>query len=94
MTDTYRLYIFLAFAIYMAIWLCIVAYLKATQSEQEKQDEEYCAIHGVPYMSNTEFWTGLSIFWPVLLLLIPFFLLYKAIYNLTRKLTAHEKDNV
>lgn len=94
MTDTERLYIFLAFAIYMAIWLSIVAFLKATQSEQEKQDETYCAIHGVPYMSNTEFWTGLSIFWPILLLLILFFLLYKAIYNLTKKIKKTMRDYV
>jgi len=86
MTDTYRLYIFLAFAIYMAIWLCIVAVLRATQSEKEKQDETYCAIHNIPFMSTTECWTGISIFWPVLLLLIPFFLLYKAIYNLTKRI--------
>lgn len=94
MTETLDFYTFLTLLVWFVVWIAIVAVLRATQSEKEKQDETYCAINNIPHMSNTEFWTGLSIFWPVLLLLIPFFLLYKAIYNLTKKLTAHEKDNV
>ena len=85
MTDTERLYTFLALLVWFVVWLAIVAVLRATQSEKEKQDEIYCAIHNIPFMSTTECWTGLSIFWSVLLLLVPFFLLYKAIYNLTKK---------
>ena len=86
MTDTLRFYTFLAIATWLAVWFAIAAVLKATQPEEEKEDEAFCAIHNLPYMSNTEVWIGLSFFWPVFVALSPFYLFIKAIYHLTKKI--------
>ena len=84
MTDTEILCAFIML-IWFVGWLAIVAILKATQTEEEKQDETYCYARGIPYMSDTDFWTGISIFWPFLAALMPFYLFYKAIYCLVKK---------
>lgn len=83
MTDEERLYILAIMALWAVVWVCIVAVLKARQSEKEKKEErEYMG--SLFYISNTDFWKGMSIWWPVLLVLSPFYLLYKAVFKIAK----------
>ena len=84
MTDEKRLQIFAFMAVWAVVWVCIVAVLKARQSEKEKEKEIMMSRFDVPYISNTDFWIGLSIWWPVLLVLSPFYLLYKAVFKIAK----------
>lgn len=85
MTDEERLRIFLFMAIYFAVWVCIVAVLKARQSEEEKEKaRKYDRFAILPFISKTDFWIGMSIWWPVLLLLSPFYLLYRAVFHVAK----------
>ena len=80
MTDKEQLFFFCFTAIWAIVWIIIVAILKARQPKWEKGICLYP--DGMPYLSDTDFWIGLSIWWPVLLILSPFYLLYKAVYKL------------
>ena len=87
MTDEERLYILAIMAVWAVVWVCIVAVLKARQSKKEKKEErEYMEnpLLILPYISNTDFWIGMSIWWPVLLVLSPFYLLYKAVFKIAK----------
>ena len=87
MTDEERLYILAIMAVWAVVWVCIAAVLKARQPEKEKKEErEYIESRWsiLPYISNTDFWIGMSIWWPVLLVLSPFYLLYKAVFKIAK----------
>lgn len=85
MTDEKRLQILAIMVVWAVVWVCIVAVLKARQSEEEKAKEmEYDRLAILPYISNTDFWIGMSIWWPILLALSPFYLLYKAVFHVAK----------
>ena len=86
MTDKEGFYTFIGLVVWSTVWVCIVAVLKARQSEEEKAKEgKFLTKYDIlPYMSDTEFWIGMSIWWPVLLALSPFYLLYKAVFHIAK----------
>lgn len=78
MTEEQKFFFFVA--IWAIVWVSIVAILKARQPKWEKEMES----SDIPYLSKTDFMIGITIWWPVLLLLSPFYLLYRAVYKVSK----------
>ena len=79
MTEEQKFFFFYI-AIWAIVWVSIVAILKARQPKWEEEIES----SGIPYLSKTTFMIGITIWWPVLLLLSPFYLLYRAVYKVSK----------
>lgn len=52
--------------------------------EEKEEEREYERLAILPFISKTDFWIGMSIWWPVLLALSLFYLLYRAAFHVAK----------